>query len=45
MYLNQDTFFFIQVTACQDYFTHFEQSQSLGWAKTGYPPEKTPDHP
>ena len=28
------------VTACQDYFTHFELSQSLGGAKTGGPREK-----
>ena len=28
-----------------DYFTHFEPSQSLGWAKTGGPREKTHDHP
>ena len=27
------------------YFTHFEQSQSVGGAKTGDPREKTPDHP
>ena len=32
-------------TACQDYFTHFEQSQSLGGVKTGDPREKPPDHP
>ena len=30
--------------ACQDYFTHFEPSQSLGGAKTGDPREKPPDH-
>ena len=28
-------------TARQDYFTHFEPSQSSGGAKTGYPREKT----
>ena len=33
------------VTAHQDYFTHFEPSQSYGGAKTGDPQEKTPDHP
>ena len=27
--------------ARHDYFTHFEPSQSLGWAKTGGPREKT----
>ena len=27
----------------QDYCTHFETSQSVGWAKTGDPQEKTPD--
>ena len=26
--------------ACQDYFTHFEPSQSLGGAKTGAPRQK-----
>ena len=33
------------LTARQDYFTHFETSQSLGGAKTGDPREKPPDHP
>ena len=32
-------------TVHQDYFTHFEQSQSVGWAKTGDPREKPPGHP
>ena len=32
-------------TARQDYFTHFEPSQSLGGAKTGDPREKPPGHP
>ena len=32
-------------TGCQDYFAHFELSQSLGGAKTRDPLEKTPDHP
>ena len=31
--------------ARQDYFTHFEPCQSLGWVKTGDPREKTPDNP
>ena len=31
--------------ARQDYFTHFEPSQSVGGAKTGDPREKIPDHP
>ena len=31
--------------ACQDYFTHFEPSQSLGGAKTGDPRKKNPGHP
>ena len=35
----------LRFTARQDYFTHFEQSQSLGGVKTGDPQEKTPDHP
>ena len=30
-------FFFVGFTACQDYFGHFELSQSLGEAKTGDP--------
>ena len=29
------------VTACQDYFSHFEPSQSLGGVKMGDPREKT----
>ena len=29
----------------QDYFIHFEPSQSLGGAKTGDPREKPPDLP
>ena len=32
-------------TVRQDYFTHFEPSQSVGGAKTGDPREKSPDHP
>ena len=32
-------------TARQDYFTHFEPSQSPGGAKTGDPRLKPPDHP
>ena len=31
-------------TAHQDYFTHFEPSQSVGGAKTGDPQEKPRDH-
>ena len=31
--------------AHQDYFTHFQLSQSLGGAKMGDPREKMPDHP
>ena len=31
--------------ARQDYFTHFEPSQTLGGAKTGDPREKPPEHP
>ena len=30
--------------ARQDYFTHFEPSQSQSEVKTGDPREKTPDH-
>lgn len=37
--------FYLGFTARQDYFTHFEPSQSLGGAKTGDPREKPPDHP
>ena len=36
--------FYLGFTAHQDYFTHFEPSQSFGRAKTGDPREKTPDH-
>ena len=32
------------VTARQDYFTHFQPSQSEGGAKTADPREKPPDH-
>ena len=33
------------LTDCQDYFTHFERSRSVGGAKMGDPPrEKLPDH-
>ena len=32
-------------TARQDYFTHFEPSQSLDAAKTGDPQNKPPGHP
>ena len=31
--------------ASQDYFTHFEPSRALGWAKTGDAREKLPDYP
>ena len=37
-------FFYLGFTASQDYFTHFEPSQSLGTEKTGDPREKTSDH-
>ena len=41
--------FSLGFTACQDYFTHFEPSQSVGGAKTGdsraNPREKQPGHP
>ena len=36
---------FFGFTARQDYFTHFEPSQSLGRAKTEDPREKQHDHP
>ena len=36
--------FYLGFTAHQDYFTHFEPSQSVGEAKTGDPREKPPDH-
>ena len=32
-------------TARQDYFTHFEPSQTKGGAKTEDPREEQPDHP
>ena len=38
-------FFHFGLTARQDYFTHFEPSQSLGGEKTGDRREKPPDHP
>ena len=38
-------FFYLGFIACQDYFTHFEQSQSIDGAKMGNPWEKLPDHP
>ena len=38
-------FFHLGFTTHQDYFTHFEPSQSLGGAKMGDPREKLPDHP
>ena len=34
-------YFYLCFTAHHDYFTHFEQSQSLGGAKMGDPREKT----
>ena len=34
-----------RVTVRQDYFIHFEPSQSVGGAKTADPREKPPDHP
>ena len=37
--------FYLGFTARQDYFTHFEPSQSLGGVRMGDPREKTPDHP
>ena len=37
--------FYLDFTARQDYFTHFEPSQSKGGAKTGDPREKPPDDP
>ena len=37
--------FYLGFTARQDYFTHFEPSQSVGGAKAGDPREKPPDHP
>ena len=38
-------FLYLGFTARQDYFTHFELSQSIGGAKMGHPREKPPDHP
>ena len=35
--------FYLDFTASQDYFIHFQPSQSV--AKMGDPLEKTPDHP
>ena len=42
------SFFFLVgegLTARQDYFTHFEPSQSVGGEKTADPREKPPDYP
>ena len=36
--------FYFGFSAHQDYFTHFEPSQSLSGVTTGDPQEKTPDH-
>ena len=38
-------FFYPGFMARQDYFTHFEPSQSLGGEKTENPLEKPPDNP
>ena len=38
-------FFYLGFMTCQDYFTHFEPSQSLSGAKMGDPQEKPPDYP
>ena len=38
-------FFYLGFTAHQDYFTHFERSQSLDGAKMGDPREKPSDYP
>ena len=37
--------FYLGLTARQEYFTHFEPSQSLSGAKTRDPREKSPDQP
>ena len=37
-------FFHLDFTASQDYFNHFEPSQSYGGAKTTDPQEKPPNH-
>ena len=34
-------FFYLRFMACQDYFTHFEPSQSLGGRKQELPDKKT----
>ena len=39
------SFFDLGFMAHEDYFTHFELSQSLGGAKMGQPREKPTDHP
>ena len=38
--LNTSELFYLGFTTCQDNFTHFEPSQSLGGAKTGDPKKK-----
>ena len=37
--------FYLEFTAYQDYFSHFEPSQSVSGAKTGAVREKPLDHP
>ena len=38
--------FYLDFTACQEYFTDFEPCQSLGGVKMGlFPKEKTSDNP
>ena len=44
-YLHSFFFFYLGFMARQDYFTHFEPSQSQGRAKMGDPREKLHDHP
>ena len=41
----EDFFFYLGFMANQDFFTHFDLSQSLGGAKMRDPWENTPDHP
>ena len=38
-------FFYLGFMACQDYFTHFVPSQSLGGAKMADSRENPPGHP
>ena len=41
----ENIFVYLNFTARQDYFTHFQTSQSLDGRKREIPEKKPPDHP